>query len=164
MTEASGDLAGLLARVQRLEDEQAIRSTFHRYCHAVDVGDEAGWVDTFMPDGKLETHDTQTGGSTRPLIGHEWLSRMVARHTRAPERWHQHQITNSLITVDGDTARSESYWFLLMENEGRREVECFGRYYDLLSRCPDGRWRFQERIIHVDSGSGASTLRPKPVG
>ena len=164
MTDSNSALAELTARVQLLEDERAIHETHHRYCQAVDFGEEAAWVDLFMPDAKLETHESQTGDSTRPLIGHDWIARLVARHTRAPERWHQHQVTNALITLEGDTASCVSYFHLLVENSGQREIGCFGRYYDKMARCPDGRWRFQERIIHIDSTNGDGMMRAKPVG
>jgi 3-phenylpropionate/cinnamic acid dioxygenase small subunit len=157
-------IEALVARVQRLEDERAIGDTLRRYCHAIDHGDEAAWVDLFVADARIETHDTQDATSERPLVGHEWLARLASRHTRAPDRWHQHVVANSMIEVDPDgaTARVESYFFLLMEEAGEREVMCFGRYRDRMVRCPDSKWRFEERIINVDSTNGRSVMRPKP--
>ncbi|MCU1343854.1 MAG: hypothetical protein JWL70_120 [Acidimicrobiia bacterium] len=155
-------VADWVVRVQRLEVERAIRDTLQRYCHAIDRGDEQAWVDLFMPDARLETHDSQTGEAVRPLVGHEWLARLASRHTRAPERWHQHVVANPMIVVDGEVARVESYFFLLMEEQGQREVAVFGRYHDWMVRCPDQRWRFQERIIHLDSSNDPPVMRPKP--
>jgi hypothetical protein len=158
-------LSALTARVQELEDERAVRATLQRYCHAIDHGDEAVWVDLFVPDARVETHESQAVGTppAPPLLGHHWLARVAARHTRAPEKWHQHVVANLMITIHGDTARVESYFFLLMDEAGEREIAVFGRYHDQLVRCADGRWRFQERIIHVDSTNGRSVMRPRPV-
>jgi hypothetical protein len=38
-----------------------------------------------------------------------------------------------------------------MEHDDEPIVRVFGRYLDKLVRCPDGRWRFRERIAEVES-------------
>lgn len=148
----------LMARMQGLEDERDIRATMQNYCHAVDHGDEAGYLDLFDPDARLQIFDTKTGEAGRPIVGHEWLARTIANHTRAPERWHQHHIANTVIAIDGDQARATSYFFLLLAND-TPEVLAFGRYRDQMARGGDGRWRFLVREIHLDSAGKFSVSR-----
>jgi hypothetical protein len=44
-----------------------------------------------------------------------------------------------------------SYLSVVMEHDDEPIVRVFGRYLDRLVRCPDGRWRFRERIAEVES-------------
>ena len=56
-----------------------------------------------------------------------------------------------MIEVDGDTATCVSYLAVVMEHDDEPILRVFGRYRDRLVRCPDGRWRFRERIAEVES-------------
>ena len=56
-----------------------------------------------------------------------------------------------MIEVDGDTATCSSYLAVVMEHDDEPILRVFGRYRDRLVRCPDGRWRFRERIAEVES-------------
>jgi len=48
------DVAALTARLQRLEDLEAIRCTWLDYCHQLDLGDLYGLGDVFTADAELE--------------------------------------------------------------------------------------------------------------
>ena len=48
------DLATLAARLRRLEDLEAVRSTWLDYCNRIDVGDLNGLGDVFTEDADLE--------------------------------------------------------------------------------------------------------------
>ena len=162
MIDADDTVSRLIARIEQLEDERAIRTTLHRYSHAIDHGDEAGWVELFTPDAVIEMRNSQTSEVVRPTVGREQLARLVSRHTRAPEQWHQHVVANTTVVLDGATARAESYFFLLLHRHGVPEVAAFGRYHDDLVRETDGTWRFRHRSIELDSASEFQVFRPRP--
>jgi hypothetical protein len=47
-------MASLEARLQLLEDEQAILDTLHGYGHGLDYGLEDAWIDCWTPDAILD--------------------------------------------------------------------------------------------------------------
>ena len=139
-----------LEQLSVLQDERAILRTLHAYCHAIDYGHEAAWVDLFLETGVF--HVEMAGGAA-PLhfAGREALQAFIAGHPRAPEALHKHLVLNPLIDVSGDEARVRSYFHMLLECDGLPESFCFGRYLDQMRRCPDGVWRFVERLAEVQS-------------
>jgi hypothetical protein len=83
--------------------------------------------------------------------GREALAAFAASHSRPPERYHKHCIVEPRIEIDGDEATAETYFLRLDEEDDARVIRSFGRYHDRLVRCPDGRWRFRERIAEIES-------------
>ena len=152
---ASGDLE---ARLVLLESEQAILKNLYRYGHSIDYGDEEAWVDCFTEDGVFDVRARLSHQPNRVISGRDELRAFIKRHTRAPELWHKHLLIEPLIEVDGDTATVRSYLAVVMEHEDEPIVRVFGRYRDRLVRCPDGRWRFRERIADVESMHTVSPL------
>jgi 3-phenylpropionate/cinnamic acid dioxygenase small subunit len=152
-------LAALTARIEALEEQQAILDLLYRYGHAIDYGLEDEWVDCFTPDGAFDMRHRRSGPSTsgrwesadRRLEGHEPLMRFVSAHTRAPDRYHKHVVIEPRITLDGHEATVVSYFMFVHENDGRSEVGAFGRYRDRLLRGADSRWRFVERIAEIEA-------------
>lgn len=154
-------LAALAARVEALEEQQAILDLLYRYGHAIDYGLEQDWVDCFTADGAFDMrHRLAAGTGSSPngqwdttdkrLEGHDSLMKFVKAHTRAPDRYHKHVVVEPRITMDGGDARIESYFMFVHELEGRAEVGAFGRYRDRVTRCTDSRWRFVERIAEIE--------------
>ena len=147
------DIADLEARLELLEAERAVLKTLYRYGHSIDYGDEESWVDCFTENGVFDVR-ARISGSHQPnrlISGRDELTAFISRHTRAPELWHKHLLIEPQITVDGDTATVVSYLAVVMEHENEPLLRVFGRYRDRLARCPDGRWRFRERIAEVES-------------
>ena len=127
----------LATRLRRLEDEAGIVRTLHRYGHAIDAGDEATWVDLFTPDGQFRVRGPH-GGYT--ISGRDELAAFASRHSRRPEAFHQHVVTQPVIEVDGDRARCVSRFFVIvMDGDRARSVRTFGTYRDELERGEDGR-------------------------
>jgi ketosteroid isomerase-like protein len=133
-------------RLQRLEDERAILSTLYTYGHAVDYGYEDEWVDCWTEDAVLHW-PTRPG----PLEGREAIAGAFREHTHAPEKFHKHFLVEPRIRLDGDRATVESYYARLDQYEDGPKVRSFGRYRDVLVRCDDGRWRFEERRAENES-------------
>ena len=67
------DLKGVLARLQRLEDREAIRDTWLDYCNRLDSEDWNGLGDVFTEDGVLEMVSRNEAKRHDPLETLEWL-------------------------------------------------------------------------------------------
>lgn len=141
----------LAERLARLEDERSILRTLYAYAHAIDYGDEAAWVDCFTEDGVFDIRARLSHQPNRIIQGRDQLHAFISSHTRAPELWHKHLLIEPVVEVDGDAATCVSYLAVVMEHEGEPLLRVFGRYRDRLARCPDGCWRFLERIAEVES-------------
>jgi hypothetical protein len=145
------DRDDLERRLALLEDERAIVRLLHSYGHAIDYGDEEAWANCFAEDGVFDIRTRLEGTPNMKISGRSELRSFVSRHTRAPERWHKHMLVEPVITVEGDDARSEAYFAVLMEHEDMPVLRVFGRYRDRLVRGDDGAWRFRERVAEIES-------------
>jgi ketosteroid isomerase-like protein len=131
------DLAALAARVQRLEDLDAVRATVHDYCNCLDRGDFADLADVFTEDAELELM-----GLARSLDGTYRSRRSIIddfyARTADPSS-HRfmtgHITTNLQIDLDGDTATTLGYFFEIVDG-----LLLIGIYQHRLRRDPD-RWR-----------------------
>lgn len=141
----------VLARLAALEDERSILRTLYGYGHTIDVGDEEGWVELFAADAVFTVHAREEDYPPFRIAGRADLLDFVRNHTRPPELWHKHLLIEPLIDLDGDEAGCTSYFVVLVEHEGAPTVRVFGRYVDHLARGADGRWRFAERVAHLES-------------
>ena len=131
------DLAALAARVQRLEDLDAVRATVHDYCNCLDRGDFADLADVFTEDAELELM-----GLARSFDGTYRTRRSIIddfyARTADPSS-HRfmtgHITTNLQIDLDGDTATTLGYFFEIVDG-----LLLIGIYQHRLRRDPD-RWR-----------------------
>ncbi len=161
-------IMALQERVQRLEDERAILQTLYRYGHTIDGRLPEEWADCFVDDGYFEIRVREDGEPARHQ-GRAALMRFVELSQR-PGSLVQHGLMEPVIHIDGDTASVTSNWVMLRER-GVSEpfLRGWGIYRDRLVRCPDGRWRFTERVaISQASNSvtaeGKSSLPAPPAG
>ena len=129
------------ARVE--DDVRAIERVLYTYAWMVDYREWELMDSVFAPGGTIDY--TSTGGRKgpyRPTL--EWLH-------RALEPWpiNLHLITNVMVDVDGDHARSRCYFQAPMGRrraDGSQEVITnAGHYLDELVRTADG-WRIQQRV------------------
>jgi hypothetical protein len=139
------DLASLAARVQRLEDLEAVRATVHDYCNCVDRGDFVALGDVFTEDAELELM-----GLARSLDGTFQSRRSIVddfyARTADPSSYTAmtgHIATNLQIDLDGDTATTLGYFFEIVDG-----LLLIGTYQHRLRRDPD-RWRFSLLRIAV---------------
>jgi hypothetical protein len=139
-----GDLGSAIA------DERAILRVLYSYCHAIDYGEEAGWLALFTSDGNFHV-DMPRGLPPIHCAGQKELAVFISAHPRAPAALHKHLLLNPLIDLQGDEARVASYFQMLLEIDGTPETYCFGRYLDRLVRSDSGLWRFKERVAQVQS-------------
>jgi 3-phenylpropionate/cinnamic acid dioxygenase small subunit len=124
----------------------------YQYAHALDYGQREEFLDCFTETGMWESRRQD---AQRTLVGSYtgWaaLGSFFDRHTHAPETYHKHLLAEPSITVSGDEAHALSSFWRVDDYRGDVYVPGFGRYMDRLIRCPDGRWRFAERHVQLES-------------
>lgn len=130
------------AVVQELMDREKIREVVHRYCWTVDRG---------TLEEVMKFFDDPCG--LRLVPGKQYIGRA------AVQGWYdayienrmevlRHLIHNQIITVQGDTATSKSYFDAVGDLKGEAIVAA-GFYEDSLLRVR-GKWKFTEKIIRLD--------------
>jgi hypothetical protein len=136
------DVAVLAARLQRLEDLEAVRATWLDYCHQLDVGDFAALGDVFTPDAALEMDGLGPGLDGRYESRQDIIERFYARTGRPTagsglRHMTGHLSTNMQIELDGDEATTLAYFFEIVDDN----LVLIGTYQHRLRRHAD-RWRF----------------------
>ena len=138
-----------------LEVERRIRHTMDLYAHSMDYGEEQVWCDCFTEDALFLVTDAQKQEEIYRVQGAAQLAAYIGAYPRPPAVYAKHVCTQILIRVDGDEATAESFWLALNSHGGASKTEpnimAFGRYRDRLIVCPDGRWRFTERVCETES-------------
>lgn len=132
-------------RIRRLEDERDILRTLYMYGHAIDYGYEAEFLDCWAEGAVLRWPFGE------PMVGHEAIGAAFRNHTHAPTAWHKHVLVAPIVRIEGDRAHVDSIFERLDPYEDGPQIKSFGRYRDVLVRCADGRWRFQERVAELEA-------------
>jgi hypothetical protein len=153
------DLQDLERRLKILEDERAIQTTLFEYGHSIDYGLKEKFAGLFTEDAVyqvlMQGVPLPNLGIPQPpsgLKGRDSILQYVRKHTNAPNMWHKHFMVEPLIRFeDEDHASVESYFARLDEDAKGAYIIAFGRYRDRLVRCPDGKWRFTERICEGEN-------------
>jgi len=126
----------LEARIQEIEDREAIRELTAMYCKCVVQGDVEGIVDLFTPDGVMESGETNVGGHEALLA----MYRVAMSDLRPLPCVHNH-----IIEIDGDHARGTCTLELRGVSDGTSQIGA-GHYEDEFQRL-DGRWKFSHRNL-----------------
>ena len=126
-----------------LEAKDEIRTVLARYCRALDRMDKDAACSVWHADGTANYLGIFEG-SGRDFV--DWVWEAHAAMDR-----HSHQIAQSLVEVDGDRARSETYVTVVLWPKAEPEVEICarGRYLDGWS-LREGRWAIDHRVHVVD--------------
>lgn len=134
----------LLARLQRLEDLQAIHQLFVDYGAFLDAGDLDGYASLFADDGELLL------GPLGRATGRAAIVEMMGRATAASVGNSFHVISSPQVQLDGDRATAVVMWTVVATGaDGAPTVTMVGKHKDVLGRTPEG-WRFQRREGHID--------------
>jgi 3-phenylpropionate/cinnamic acid dioxygenase small subunit len=118
-----------------MSDEDGIRRTIAQYAHFCDDGRFDEWADLYTDDAEF----TVMGRTYR---GRDEVKGFIVKG-QPPERRGKHICFNTVIDVDGDTARAWTDYIFI---DQQKTVTSAGRYHDVLVRQPD-RWRFAQRRI-----------------
>jgi 3-phenylpropionate/cinnamic acid dioxygenase small subunit len=139
--------------VRLLVEERSILRLLHRYAHAMDMGREAEWVDTFTPDAVFDVVEVVGGRRVHREEGRGDLAAYVAGYPKPPQ-FRKHIVTDPIIEIDGNVALVEAYWLLLQRDDavGMPVLAAFGHYHDRLVKT-DGGWRIAERNAEVQASA-----------
>ena len=147
------DLTQILARLQHLEDLEAVRHTWRDYCMRLGSEDWGGLGDIFTADAVLEMDgvDTLLPGSDGVYQGRSNIIQKFYVPTIAGAANPQaklfatgHISTNMQIDLQGDEATTLAYFFEIVANN----TVLIGTYQHRLQRDPE-RWRFAFLRISV---------------
>jgi uncharacterized protein (TIGR02246 family) len=131
-------------RLQRVEDELAIRRVLVDYSATQDARDYAGYAALFAREGEWVNGKTVHKG--REAIG----KMLVDLYGNPPPGYvngeSYHLVSNPQVEVDGDRATARSRHLLLMRGpKGEPTPALAGRYEDVLIR-EDGQWKILRRV------------------
>jgi hypothetical protein len=141
------DDGAVLARLQRLEDLEAIGRLFLDYRRHLDARDMRAYSQLFCEDGEWSG---RTGSAVGPAQIQEMLEANLSPNPPAPDATSWHIVSNPTIDLDGDRATAQVTWTLIRRGEGDvPTVALLGHYDDVLAR-ENGRWLFKRRQAHLD--------------
>ena len=126
-----------------IADRLAIAEVLARYCRGIDRCDAALLAAVFTPDARIDYGDgAKTPAETIPGL----MAGLGAM------RLTQHNISNTVVQITGDTAKAETHCValhLIPSPEGEIELVVGGRYLDTLAKTA-GQWRITERLYVMD--------------
>lgn len=141
-----------------LADREAIRDCLYRYSRGTDRIDAELLRSVYWP-GALD-HHTGFDGTAEGFI--EWAIPRLAAFDGAV-----HMMGNSLIRIEGNTAKVETYfWSGAVAGEPAQRVVVSGRYVDRFEKRND-EWRIAERwVVHdyFEQGPSLGDWRTGPFG
>jgi hypothetical protein len=131
--------------LRALLDRQAIADKLAAYCRAVDRLDISLGHTVFHADAHADYGASLYQGDGRGVIDFICNSHLQTLN-------HSHQVCNSTVTLDGDSAGSEIYFHSatrLMMGGKHMQIRVWGRYLDTWSR-REGEWAIDRRLTVFD--------------
>jgi ketosteroid isomerase-like protein len=135
------------------ENRAAIRDLQARYLYAMNWFDKEAYADTFTPDGKVYMGErVEHGREQIYTVITDYRGIILGKPTGGAEGMRppavRHAVTNAVVDIDGDTAKSWAYWNTFQNDNLSRSAELgnYGSYEDELVK-RDGRWYFTSRKI-----------------
>lgn len=164
-------------RVRAIEDREAILKTMYDYAYALDFGkDVREYTDLYTDDAVFQSVPPPPTGAAVPadlaaraemrpaagaVVGRKALEAWITNEWQVRDRllaaghYRIHEMMESDIVLDGDSATSRSYFQTTDNDNGHIFVVSIGVYKDTLARSHDGRWRLKERLL-IRQGAGAN--------
>lgn len=144
----------LLARLTDMLDKQDIRECLTRFSRGMDRLDRDIYISAFWEDGTM---------AAGPFVGNpadcwEWASAMH----RDWQILTHHDLLNTTIEIDGDTAHSETYYIFVARNNDESVWLAGGRYVDRLEKRGD-EWRIALRTNAIEWSVNPAPM-PLPFG
>lgn len=142
---AAGSDSDLEARLQVLEDREAIRHLLIEYGRTLDARDFKAFSELFA--NETGEWDGGMGVARGPAAIRKMMEDTIGKNTGGMASPNYHVFSNVVIQVDSDTATASSKWSFVVQGEDNRpEWIYLGNYHDKLIR-EDGRWKFLQRRI-----------------
>lgn len=140
-------------RARYASDRADIEDLEARYIFALDWQDADAYAATFTEDGVLDWAQGVVKGRDAIRAEVRGMRGVFAKRESGdaplrPARL-RHFITNRVLSVEGEQAKSVAYWFEFSnDNRNRWPMSSgYGHYEDELQRV-DGRWLFSRRKIY----------------
>ena len=136
----------LAARVQVLEDRDAIRALLVSYASTLDGRDFASFEQLWAKDAEF------IGGSSDrakgPVAIRDLLQGLLQKNAAPVPGRDFHLVMNQTIDVTGDTATgfSRGTWVATDPNDAKLRIAIIANYYDQFVR-EGGRWKFKRHQI-----------------
>lgn len=162
------DQSDLLARLQRLEDLEAIRRIWHDYMLSLDSRAWADLADVFTDDAVVEmigldflrsgADGTYSGGGE--AIVRDFYNSVTGQRSGAPVLATGHNGSNLSIDLQGDEATTSAYFWEIVAGS----VLLVGTYQHRFRRDPD-HWRMAHLRIKITYAARltASDVWAKPL-
>lgn len=133
-------------RLQEMLDHHEIRKVLALYCHACDRADAGLMGGVYTDEGSFDDHGIVKGAG--PDYARE-ITAIIESTTQVMS----HTLGQSLIQVDGDEAKAETFFLAFMTATGGdgapRLSQLAGRFVDRLERGSQG-WRIKHRVALHD--------------
>jgi hypothetical protein len=151
----------LAARIQRIEDRQAIEQLMvGDYPRALDSANWKAYASFFATDGELIVNGTSIKG---PAAIEAYFNRPRPARAGAPAnpepRVGKHVVTNLTIQITGDRAVAQGYWQTVMSRASSTTIAGAGHYEDVLKK-ENGTWKFLRRAILTEPPSAPPAAAP----
>jgi len=142
------------ARLQRLEDIEAIRRLKAAYCSACDDDHNGEAVAAlFTKNGSWQhigKHSTEGTADNEPKNGRREISKfMLSLRSAGFIRHSAHMVTNPVINVSGDEADGSWRFIMLYSHTDGSFFRIIGHYEEQYVRIK-GNWFFRSLIAHVE--------------
>ncbi|HEV7715864.1 MAG TPA: nuclear transport factor 2 family protein, partial [Steroidobacteraceae bacterium] len=133
----------LEARIQAIEDRQAIERLLLEYGRALDSRDFTAYSQLFAANGSWS-------GSIGTFTGPAAIKAAMENVFKGPKPdpklvTNFHLLTNARIDIDGDHAKSVSKWTFVRMSDNEPEPALAGEYLDTFVR-EGGQWKFMTRL------------------
>jgi hypothetical protein len=140
------DLESLAARVQVLEDREAIRALILAYGEAHDNRDYRSFAALFASNGEWVGG---LGSARGPDAVFELMDSTIGHNPRPEGSGTYHVMTNDQIAIDGDRASATTQWMYITPGaSGAPNLVFLGHYIDQFIR-ENGSWKFLRREAPV---------------
>jgi uncharacterized protein (TIGR02246 family) len=136
----------LAARVQILEDRDAIRALLVSYATTLDSRDFAAFEQLWAKDAEFIGGAGNNAKGPRAI--RDLLQGLLAKNAAPVPGRDFHLVMNQTVDVAGDTAtgRSRGTWVSTNAETKRLQWSIIANYYDQFVR-EDGRWKFKRHQI-----------------
>jgi SnoaL-like domain len=131
------------ARLQAVEDRQAIEQLLLEYGRALDSRDFTAYSQLFADKGTWS-------GSIGTFTGPAEIKVAMENAFKGPKPdpnhvTNFHLLTNAIITLDGDKAKAVSKWTFVRMSDNEPDPMLAGEYIDTFVR-EKGQWKFMSRL------------------
>ena len=152
--QAAGSARSVEARLQVLEDKEAIHTLMVTYGRTLDSRDFAGFEQVWARDAEFVGG---TGGAAKgPAAIRALLEGLLKANASPVPGKDFHILENVTIQISGDTATALSKGaFVVSGQNNRLETAILANYHDQFVR-EDGKWKFKRRQIGDNPGPVAA--------